>query len=125
YWATTFGSADTRPAQPAAPAPAPAIAPAQAVAFEAGQAAEPAPAGPPTLLVNAGAQVATWAGEDTSPQALLSGREQSVVAVWAQDETGAWLFYMPSLPLFANTLQTVHQGDMVLVVAKEATELMP
>ncbi|HEX6031984.1 MAG TPA: CAP domain-containing protein, partial [Tepidiformaceae bacterium] len=74
YWATTFGSADTRPAQPAAPAPAPATAPAQAVAFEAGQAAEPAPAGPPTLLVNAGAQVATWAGEDTSPQALLSGR---------------------------------------------------
>jgi uncharacterized protein YkwD len=119
YCATTFGSADTRPVQTAS-APAPAQP-----AAEVQQAAEPEPAGPPLLDVAPGAQVATWPGGETSPQTLLEGRETAVVALWAQDSSGAWVFYMPSLPSFANTLETVHEGESILIVAKESAQLSP
>lgn len=72
-----------------------------------------------------GVQAVTWTGAETPAEALLAGRENAVVALWGQEPSGNWAFYMPALPQFINTLKTLHRGESVLVLANEATQLVP
>jgi uncharacterized protein YkwD len=105
YWATTFGASGER--APAPPPPPPPPPPAPVVAA-------PAP-----LVLPSGAHEVSWPGAETDIALVVAGHEAEITGIWARDAaTGGWLFYIPGLPGFLNTLRTVHPGEALCLVVE-------
>ncbi|MGE5595340.1 MAG: CAP domain-containing protein [Hyphomicrobiales bacterium] len=123
YWATTFGTMDDGSgyvAPPLTPAPPPPPPPTQPPAPPVAQARVPQA----TLSLEAGANFISWTGSDTAAAELAASAPGKVTMLYHWDAAnGRWLRFGPGLPAFAQSLQTVHTGDGVWVLASAPASL--
>lgn len=120
YWAVEFGLGGAAEQAPApAPAPAATVAPAAPAALAPVVAAAPAPA-PTIASLKPGANLVTWAGEDTPIEDVVRDLGDSVVSVYAYDSSSSgWLHYSPGAPDYLQTLPSLHKGEQYWVLVAE------
>lgn len=118
YWAMEFGLGDASGAAPAPdPAPAAAAAPAPAPVAPAPASVAPAPA---SRALDPGANLVTWAGEDTPTADAVRDLGGSVVVVYGYDASASgWLHYSPGAPDYLQTLPTLHKGEQYWVLVSQ------
>lgn len=116
YWATTFGTTDDG-TNPYAAAPTPPPAP-----LSTGDTEARATSG--VFSLQPGANFVPWSGGEVSAAELLQGAGHGVRMVYRWDDaSGTWQRYGPGLPWFVQSLQQVHQGDGLWVVASAQSQL--
>ncbi|MCK9518313.1 MAG: CAP domain-containing protein [Dehalococcoidia bacterium] len=115
YWATTFGTTDDG-TNPYAAAPTPVAEP---VSNGGTQARVPTS----VFSLQPGANFVLWTGEDTDPSQLVAGASSvRMLYFWDQAEQ-SWKRYGPGLPWFVQSLDEVHTGDGLWVVASSSGRL--
>ena len=124
YWAVEFGLGDSAE-QAAAPPPAPTatVAPAAPRPVAAAAPAPPSPApapAPAPLALTPGANLVTWAGDDTPTADALQDLGNSVVVVYAYDPSSSgWLHYSPGAPIYLQTLPSLRKGQQYWVLVAQ------
>lgn len=129
YWVTDFGygagevAAATPTAAPPAPAPPPPPPPPAAAAAPE-PAAEPTPAAPAILHLQAGSNLVTWNGSAISPaDAFGPAANWLSVVYWFDDQAGQWLRYGPGLSPKMQTLALMQPGQRYWILLNRGLDL--